>query len=239
MIRILEKYKGKSGDSLAKIKKKNYIFIIIATIFLFICLTPFIINEYVKASVKDNIISKENLDAIDVDCVLILGAGLKPDGTPNKMLQERLDKGIELYKSGIAKKLLLSGDNGQVEYDEVNAMKTYVIDAGIPPEVIFLDHAGFSTYESVYRARDIFQVNKLIIITQKYHLFRALYIAKGLGLDVYGVVPDIRQYSGQTYREFREILARNKDFFTTLMKPEPTYLGDEIPITSNGISSHD
>lgn len=223
---------------MTKIIKKNFIILIII-ILLLMCFTPFIINGYVKSSVKDNIISEENLDSIDVDCILILGAGLKPDGTPNKMLQERLDKGIELYKKEIAEKLLLSGDNGQMEYNEVNAMKDYVIDAGIPPEDIFLDHAGFSTYESVYRARDIFQVKKVIIITQKYHLFRALYIADGLGLDAYGVIPDSKEYSGQTYREFREILARNKDFFTTIMKPEPTYLGDEIPITSNGISSHD
>ena len=226
---------------MTKIKKNDFIIIIIitTTLLLLICITPFIINGYVKHSVKDNIISEENLDNIDVDCILILGAGLKPDGTPNKMLQERLDKGIELYKRGIAEKLLLSGDNGQVEYDEVNAMKTYVMDAGIPPEDIFLDHAGFSTYESVYRARDIFRVKKVIIITQKYHLYRALYIANGLGLDAYGAIPDSRVYSGQYYREIREILARNKDFFTTLMKPEPTYLGEEIPISSNGISSHD
>ena len=224
---------------MTKIKKKNFIFIIITTTLIFICFTPFIINKYVKCSVKDNIISEENLDNIDVDCILILGAGLKPNGTPNKMLQERLDKGIELYKRGITEKLLLSGDNGQVEYDEVNAMKTYVMDAGIPPEDIFLDHAGFSTYESVYRARDIFMVKKVIIITQKYHLYRALYIANGLGLVAYGVVPDSRAYSGQYYREMREILARNKDFFTTLLKPAPTYLGEEIPITSNGILSHD
>ncbi|MBK5246490.1 MAG: YdcF family protein [Peptostreptococcaceae bacterium] len=225
---------------MTKIKKKKFIIIIItATVLLFICCAPFIINEYVKSSVEGNIIGEEEFDTIAVDCILVLGAGLKADGTPNNMLQERLDKGIELYKRGIAEKLLLSGDNGQVAYDEVNAMKTYVIDEGVPPEDIFLDHAGFSTYESVYRARDIFRVKKVIIVTQKYHLPRALYIAEGLGLDAYGVIPDSRVYSGQNYREIREILARNKDFFTTLMKPEPTYLGEEIPITSNGILSHD
>jgi len=223
---------------LTKIKRKNFIIIIIAAL-LFICLAPFIISEYVESSVKDHIISEEDLDDIDVDCILILGAGLKSDGTPNKMLQERLDKGIELYKRGIAEKLLLSGDNGQVAYDEVNAMMTYAVGEEVPLEDIFLDHAGFSTYESVYRARDVFLVKKVIIITQKYHLPRALYIADGLGLEAYGVIPDLREYNGQTYREIREILARNKDFFKTLLKPEPTYLGDEIPITSNGILSHD
>lgn len=215
-----------------KIKKKN--FVIIGAAVLLICFTPFVINEYVKYSIKDHILIEEEIEDIDVDCLLILGAGLKPDGTPNKMLQERLDKGIELYKNGIGEKMLLSGDNGQAEYDEVNAMKTYVIGKGIPLEAIFLDHAGFSTYESVYRARDIFLVRKLIIITQKYHLPRALYIAKGLGIEAYGVIPDIRQYNGQTYREIREILARNKDFFKTLLKPEPTYLGEQIPIRKGG-----
>ena len=155
------------------------------------------------------------------------------------MLQDRLNKGIELYKAGAAPKLLLSGDNGQVEYDEVNAMKKYALDAGVPAEDVFLDHAGFSTYESMYRARDIFLVKKAIIVTQKYHQYRSLYIAKGLGIEGYGIIAEPRTYGGQLKRDIREILARDKDFFMVILKPEPTYLGDTIPISGSGLPSQE
>ena len=102
-----------------------------------------------------------------------------------------------------------------------------------------MDHAGFSTYESLYRARDIFQAKKIIIVTQEYHLYRALYIAQALGLDAYGVNADYRNYSGQTMRDIREILARNKDFLTSVFQPQPTYLGDAIPISGSGDLTND
>ncbi len=185
------------------------------------------------------LLTDEAAAELNADCILVLGAGLKPDGTPNHMLQDRLDKGIELYREGVAPKLLLSGDNGQEEYDEVNAMKEYALNAGIPSKDIFMDHAGFSTYESMYRARDIFLVKKAIIITQKYHQYRALYTARGLGVEGYGVVAEPRIYAGQKYRDIREILARYKDFLKMTVKPEPTYLGETIPISGSGLASHD
>ncbi len=200
---------------------------------------PFTVSTYMKSSVEEYLISEEAAAGLGADCILVLGAGLKPDGTPNHMLRDRLDKGIELYKAGAAPKLLLSGDNGQVEYDEVNAMKEYALNAGIPSENIFLDHAGFSTYESVYRARDIFLVERVIIVTQKYHQYRALYTARGLGINAYGVVSEPRTYAGQTYRDIREILARDKDFIKMIVQPEPTYLGETIPISGSGLASHD
>lgn len=201
--------------------------------------TPFLISYIVEKTTKEYFISDQQASSVKADCILILGAGLLPDGTPNRMLQDRLDKGIALYQSGAAPKILISGDNGQEEYDEVNAMKDYILKAGIKPEDIFMDHAGFSTYESMYRARDIFRVQKAIVITQKYHQYRALYIARGLGLEAYGVVSEPRSYNGQIYRELREILARNKDFFKVMLKPEPTYLGETIPINGSGLKSHD
>lgn len=199
------------------------------------------INDYVIAQVEDRIVTDEEARGLGADCILVLGAGLRPDGTPNLMLRDRLDTGIALYKAGAAPKLLLSGDNGQEIYDEVNAMKKYVLDAGIPVEDVFLDHAGFSTYESIYRGKEIFQVQKALIITQQYHQYRALYAAEKLGLEAYGVVSDSMMtiYSGQDLRDRREFLARNKDFFKLLIKPKPTYLGEVIPISGSGLASHD
>lgn len=200
---------------------------------------PLAVSAYVKASAEPYLITETAAADVGADCILVLGAGLKPDGTPNYMLKDRLDKGIELYRAGVAPKLLLSGDNGQEEYDEVNAMKEYALNAGVPQEDIFLDHAGFSTYESMYRARDIFLVKKAIIITQQYHQYRALYTARGLGIESWGVIPAPRTYAGQKYRDVREILARDKDFIKTIVKAKPTYLGETIPINGSGLSSHD
>ncbi len=200
---------------------------------------PLAISSYVKASAEPYLITEAAAADLGADCILVLGAGLRPDGTPNYMLKDRLDKGIELYRAGVAPKLLLSGDNGQEEYDEVNAMKEYALNAGVPSEDIFLDHAGFSTYESMYRARDIFLVKKAIIITQQYHQYRAIYTARGLGMESWGVIPVSRTYAGQKYRDIREILARDKDFIKTIIKAKPTYLGETIPINGSGLASHD
>ncbi|MZQ97629.1 MAG: SanA protein [Acidaminobacter sp.] len=214
---------------------------------LFILLViPFVIGGYVTTSMSCGIVSEvEALEALEVganiqaDCILVLGAGIRPDGTPSFMLRDRLDKGIELYEAGVAPKLLLSGDNGQERYDEVNAMKGYVLAQGIPPEDIFLDHAGFSTYDSIYRARAIFEVEEAVVVTQKYHLYRALYISERLGLQAVGVSAEGNHYAGQWGRDVREFLAKNKDFVMCFIKPEPKYLGEVIPITGDGRLSHD
>lgn len=179
----------------------------------------------------------EDLSALDADCILILGASVLGD-TPSKMLSDRLDVGIALYQAGVAPKLLLSGDNGQVYYNEVAVMLKYALDAGVPAEDIFLDHAGFSTYESMYRAGAVFEVQKAVVVTQGYHLYRALYDARGLGIEAAGVASDQKVYGGQAYRDLREIAARIKDFFMVLAKPEPTYLGEAIPIGGDGRVTH-
>jgi vancomycin permeability regulator SanA len=118
-------------------------------------------------------------------------------------------------------------------------MKRYAIEAGVPSENVFMDHAGFSTYESLYRARDVFKAERIIIVTQKYHLYRAMYVAEKLGLEAYGVASDPRTYRGQQFRELREILARCKDWAYTVLMPEPTYLGEPIPIFGNGDATND
>jgi len=197
-----------------------------------------LINYYVRQSYADRIITPEQAAGIKADCILILGAGVWDSG-PSPMLEDRLLQGIELYRSGASDRLLMSGDHGRKDYDEVNTMKSFAVERGIPSEHVFMDHAGFSTYESMYRARDVFLAKRVVIVTQQYHLYRALYVANKLGLDAYGVPSDPRLYAGQEYREKREVLARIKDFFTVIFQPGPTYLGDPIPIDGNGDLTND
>ncbi len=199
-----------------------------------------LLNYHVKASVREQFLSPEEVaDLKDVDCILVLGAGVWNDNRPSAMLEDRLKEGIELYQKGISNRILMSGDHGRREYDEVNVMKDFAMEEGIPSSHIFMDHAGFSTYESMYRARDIFEADKVVIVTQGYHLYRALYIADRLGIEAYGVASDPRVYAGQNYRELREILARVKDYLYCLLQPEPTYLGDSIPVSGNGDITND
>lgn len=204
-----------------------------------VILTILGINSYVKFSTKEQIINKDEYSKLyDIDCIIVLGAGIWGD-KPSPMLEDRLLEGINLYENNVSNKILMSGDHGREEYDEVNIMKNYAIEKGIPSENIFMDHAGFSTYESIYRAKEIFEAKKVVIVTQKYHLYRALYIANKLEIEAYGVNSDPRQYVGSTYRELREILARDKDFIKCIFKPEPTYLGESIPVSGNGDITND
>ena len=217
--------------------KKLLKYVIIAIIIITIIVLG--INLYVRISTNKQIIKENDYTALsDVDCIIILGAGIWED-KPSPMLEDRLLEGIKLYQNSVSDKIIMSGDYGRREYDEVNIMKNYAIEKGIPSENIFMDHAGFSTYESIYRAKDIFEAKKVVIVTQEYHLYRALYIANQLGLEAYGVGADPRQYVGATYRELREILARDKDFIKCIFKPKPTYLGDTIPVSGNGDITND
>lgn len=193
------------------------------------------INQYIKSTAGKRI----GTEVKKVDCILVLGAGLTAEGKPSLVLRDRLDKGIELYKKGVSNRLLMSGDHGRDGYDEVRAMKQYAVDAGVNPDDIFMDHAGFSTYESIYRARDVFQVKRLAIVTQPYHEYRAVYIAMKLGLDVYGTPSKATQYRGSWILETREKLARTKEFFNVMLQPEPTYLGEAIPISGSGSQTDD
>ncbi len=223
-------------------KKKIMIFLaIIVALALLVMIYAFSVNAYIVNSTKDKIVSAEDTAALsDVDCVLVLGAGV--DGTTlSHMLEDRVKTGISIYELGSAPKILMSGDHGREDYDEVNAMKDYAKEQGVPSEDIFMDHAGFSTYESLYRARDVFCVKKVIIISQKYHLHRAIYIAEYLGLEAYGVDSQLRPYAADTniYNTVREFLARNKEFIYVRLNPEPTYLGEVINIQGNGDDTND
>ena len=222
-----------------KLPKKIKGRLLVCIVFLFLAASPFLIDAYVKLSVKNRIIPVQETAGLNADCILVLGAGLRSDGTPDDMLSDRLTVGIEAYNAGGSNRLLMSGDHGRKEYDEVNAMKLFAIDRGIPSREIFMDHAGFSTYESLYRAKEIFKVKKVILVTQKYHLYRALYVARSLGMDAYGVSADLQTYAGQPYYNAREVLARVKDFMTSIFKPKPTFLGEAIPVNGNGDLTND
>ena len=220
-------------------KTKVKILIILVSIFMFLIGIFLGINCYVKISVKNRIISIEEAKKIDdVDAILILGAGVWGD-SPSPLLRDRLITGIEAYNNNISDNIIMSGDHGKKEYDEVNIMKEYAIDNGVPSEDIFMDHAGFSTYDSIYRVKNIFNAKKIIIVTQEYHLYRALYIAKKLGIEAYGIKAVPRRYSGDTKREIREIFARDKDFFKCIFKPKSTYLGEEISLDGSGDITND
>lgn len=193
--------------------------IIYLIILIMLCLDLiFGIDFYVKYSTKDRIVNINEIE--EVDAIVILGASVKEDGSLSLMLKERLDTGIEVYNK-LNKPIIMSGDSIDEDYDEVTPMKNYAIEKGIDSNIIYLDSYGISTYDSIYRIKHKFK--KIVIVTQKYHLYRALYIAKSLGIEAYGVDATKERYVGQTYRDLREILARNKDFIKCIFKPKSIY----------------
>lgn len=205
---------------------------LVAALLLF-CIPP-AVSAYVCTSAEDRILNADEAAALGADAILVLGARVWSSGEPSAILKDRLQTGIALFEAGASDRMLMSGDHGRQDYDEVGAMKTYAIEQGVPSEAVFLDHAGFSTYESLYRARDVFRVKTVVIVSQRYHLYRALYIAERMGLTAYGVACD-RDDSGRfRLPDVREILARCKDVCYTVIMPPPTYLGAAIPISGNG-----
>ncbi|MCM3268845.1 SanA/YdcF family protein [Paenibacillus elgii] len=198
----------------------------------------FAINYHVKAYANPYV---KNINELpNADAILVLGAYVYPDGRVSDMLRDRLETSIEAYREEKAPKVIVSGDHGRQDYDEVNTMKQYLLNQNLKNENVFMDHAGFSTYESLYRAKEIFKVNKLIIVTQDYHLSRAVYIARKMGIEAYGIAADKMSYGDTKKYKIREVLARNKDFINAnILKPRPTYLGDAIPITADGRLTND
>lgn len=217
-------------------KAVKFIIVILVLLFVVAATAAFSVDSFVKAKAKERIITAEEATQIsDADCIIVLGCRVWSDNTPSAMLSDRLKRGVELYKAGAAPKLLMSGDHGREDYDEVNVMRKYAEEEGVDSKDIFTDHAGFSTYETMYRAKEVFKAKKVIIVTQSYHLYRAVYDAEKLGLEAVGVVSYERDYDNkQPYRDVREIAARCKDFIYCIFKPKPTYLGEVIPINGDG-----
>lgn len=193
------------------------------------------VSAAMVSAVSDRIITAQDAEALEnVDCVLVLGCGVYEDGTPSPMLYDRVKTGIALFNAGVSDRLLVSGDHGQEDYDEVNAMKRIAVEAGIDRDAVFCDHAGFCTWDSMVRAKEIFGAKRIVVVTQEYHLSRALYMAKKVGLDAWGVSADLRPYGGQIFRDVRELGARFKGFFSALLEVPPKYLGDPIPLSGKG-----
>lgn len=199
-----------------------------------------VIDHTVRSAATPWLLTPEEAAELErVDCILVLGCGVRPDGEPSLMLRDRLDMGLILYNKDAAPKLLMSGDHSRTDYDEVNTMKRYATERGVSPEDVFMDHAGFSTYESMYRARDVFAAKRILIVSQGYHLCRAVYDARALGLEAWGVAAEDVAYAGQLMRDARELLARCKDWLYCLWQPEPTFLGEIIPVSGDGNLTND
>lgn len=188
---------------------------------------------------RPDIVTRDIASGKKADAVLVFGAGVYKDGSPTPMLADRVEEGISLYFKGAAPKLLLSGDHGQKNYDEVSAMKQLALDAGVPEEDIFLDHAGFSTWDSLKRAKEVYGAESLCLVTQRYHLYRALYFAERVGLECWGVAADARTYSDQWRNEAREILAVDKAVFTALFNPPAEISGGRYDLSGDGRTTWD
>ncbi|MCK4635469.1 MAG: YdcF family protein [Candidatus Moranbacteria bacterium] len=194
------------------------------------------INFYIIKSTQDQIyFNQDNLP--EYQTALLLGAKVYDDGTLSFIMQDRADTAIEIYNLGKVEKILVSGDHGTTGYDEVNTVKNYLVKKGIPEKDIFTDHAGFDTYDSVYRAKNIFEVRSMIIVTQEFHLPRAIYIANSLGVESVGIVADKRRSFLINY--LRENVARIKAFLNVVFGAESEFLGERIPITGESKESWD
>ncbi|MFZ5644091.1 MAG: SanA/YdcF family protein [Bacillota bacterium] len=210
---------------------------LIALILIFILIISLTINLYVLK--YRNYATHENQIDSNDKVAIVLGAFVTSDGRLCDMLTDRVDTAVDLYKYGKVKKILMTGDHGREAYDEVNSMRKYAEARGVPTEDIFMDHAGFSTYDSMYRARDVFMVDAAVIITQNFHLPRAIYIARKLGIDAVGVSADRHVYAGAEIYDYREVLARIKAFIQVMANDSPKFLGPAIPVSGDGRATHD
>ncbi len=218
------------------INRKN-IYLSLLLVFL-IMAGVIIIDRYVTIKGNQYVITPENLS--QAQAAIVLGAYVLPDGTPCQMLRDRIKTAVELYNNKKVQKIIMTGDHGTQDYDEVNYMRIYAEKLGVPTEDIFMDHAGFSTYDSMYRAKEIFLVNSAVVITQAFHLPRAVYTARALGIQATGVKADKHQYAYADYYDFREIPARIKAFSQLhLLHSKPRFLGESIPVTGDGRLTHD
>ncbi|MFZ4400028.1 MAG: SanA/YdcF family protein [Bacteroidales bacterium] len=205
---------------------------------LFFGISALIINIIVISKSKKFIYSEIG-NVPECYTAIVLGAHVSESGYLSNFLQDRLDVAIELYKNKKIKRFLLSGDHGRSNYDEVNSMKHYLLNQGIDSNDVFLDHAGFDTYSSIVRAKEVFGVNKTIIVSQEFHLPRAVFIARSKGLDAFGMKADKRIYSSIKHSRIREIFANIKAVLELIINKSPRFLGAKIPITGDSKLSYD
>ena len=179
-----------------------------------LCIVPIACN-FTVFGVYKNI--RKDFNGKQYDCILVLGAGLRQDGTPSDMLADRLDVAIDLYNAGVSDVILLSGDHSSFDYDEVTSMENYCLEHDIPGEAIVKDGKGYSTYESMLNLKNEGKYKRIVVVTQRYHLYRAVYIAEKMGFEADGADAALRTYRGQLLRDLREIAARTKDVFMVML----------------------
>lgn len=209
---------------------------VVLSVIIFLCFAIFIFANYRVVSISKKYIYQNIYDLPTAQTALVLGAGVKSNGQLSDILRDRADTAIELYRNKIVSKILATGDNGTIHYNETQAMEKYFLENSIPSKDLFLDYAGFDTYDSMYRARDVFEAESLIVVTQNFHLSRAVYFGRTLGMDVYGISSDRQTYRGIRWFKFRESLARVKGFFDILFHAKPKFLGTPIPLS--GVGQH-
>lgn len=170
---------------------------------------------------------------------IVFGAGLLRDGTPSPVLKDRVTTAVQLYQAGKVEKILMSGDNRFVDYNEPAAMMQYAVSMGVPEEDIVLDYAGRRTYDTCYRAKEIFGLHEAILVTQRYHLPRALFTCQGMGITVNGVAADLREYHTHAMRfwSLRELPATLVAVWQVWVSHPLPVLGNPEPIFTNSNSN--
>lgn len=218
------------------LKKFSVFLFPIFCVFLYLLLIDILrINAGMIYCVHDKIIPLEQTGLLDKkDCIVIPGASIRNGTKPSPMLEDRLLTGLHIYRLSGISKFLMSGDHAIDYYNEVEVMKNYVTEYGVPSKDVFMDHSGFSTYETIFRAQHVFAAKTIIFVSQKYHLYRGLYIAREQGLQAQGVAAPEKPYQGQLKRSIREILARYKDYYLCLFHYKPQNDMQIIPISGNG-----
>jgi SanA protein len=169
-----------------------------------------------------------------VDCALVLGAGVRDDGTPSDVLRDRLDEALDLYRAGRVTKLIVSGDHQTARYDEPNAMRVYLEANGVPASAVFMDHAGLDTYSSMWRARHVFGASRIVVVTQQFHLARAVWCARALGMEAEGSAADRHVYRGIAWLQVREVVSRTKAFVDVTVGRAPRHVGPAVDLTGDG-----
>lgn len=201
---------------------KNIIKAVLGLLIAF-ALATIAINGYCVFGSRDKVhtIAQVEESAVEADVIVVLGASVLPNGQPSDILADRLEVAADLYLSGAAPAIIASGDNRDSHYNESDAMKAFLVTLGVPEDAVYVDHAGYDTYASMYRAHFVYGAKSMLIVTQAYHLYRALMIATMLGADATGVASDKGAYDNQKQYSLRDVFARDKDFLQSLLKLAP------------------
>jgi len=205
--------------------KRHFFFVALCVGFLLVSILVINMTVYLRTRAY---IYNNTRDAPEAEVALIPGAAISKDGVLSSIFIDRVDRAITLYEEKKVSKILISGDNSTNSHNEVNPARLYLLNKGVPDQDIFLDHAGFDSYSTLYRARDIFGVSSVLITTQSFHLPRAVFIARQLGITAYGVNAD----SGHILfrNDVREVFANEKAVLDLIFNRKPKYLGEKISL---------